>query len=174
MRGLREVRAALPDLIDGRMRSWGAACAVAPRDGRRQNRLMSSSSEPTTSSTSGAASTEPAASAGSGSPAPATSLIEVRNAPERSRYEILVDGEIAGFTDYRPEEGSLVFDHTVVLDQYAGRGLASALARGALDDVRAQQARIVPVCSFIAGWVVKNPDYGDLVDEELLARLTAS
>ncbi len=118
--------------------------------------------------------TEPTPPLPSAVPEPAGSVIVVRDAPERSRYEILVDGVIAGFTDYRPQEGSLVFDHTVVEEQYAGRGLASALARGALDDVRTQRERIVPVCSFIAGWLAKNPGYDDLVDRDLLARLRAS
>ena len=101
-------------------------------------------------------------------------MIEVLDAPERSRYEILVDGTFAGFTHYQPNEGSLVFDHTVIKEQFAGQGLASKLARGALDDVRAQQGRIVPLCEYIAGWLQKNPDYDDLVDRDLLARILAT
>jgi uncharacterized protein len=101
-------------------------------------------------------------------------VIEVRHAPERTRYEILVEGRIAGFTQYHSLEGALVFDHTVIKDQYAGRGLASTLARGALDDVRAQQRRIVPLCEYIAGWLERNPDYDDLVDRDLLARILAT
>lgn len=101
-------------------------------------------------------------------------MIEIRNAPERDRYEILVDGTFAGFSHYQPQEGSLVFDHTVIREQFAGQGLASKLARGALDDVRAQQGRIVPLCEYIAAWLEKNSDYDDLVDHDLLARIVAT
>jgi uncharacterized protein len=101
-------------------------------------------------------------------------VIEVLDAPERSRFEILVDGTFAGFTHYQPYEGSLVFDHTVIKEQFAGQGLASKLARGALDDVRARQGRIVPLCEYIGGWLEKNPDYDDLVDRDLLARILAT
>jgi hypothetical protein len=101
-------------------------------------------------------------------------VIEVRDAAERSRYEVLVDGQVAGFTHYQPYEGSLVFDHTVIHEQFAGQGLASTLIRGALGDVRAQQRRIVPLCEYVAGWLEKHPDHTDLVDRELLARILAT
>jgi uncharacterized protein len=101
-------------------------------------------------------------------------VIEVRNAPERSRYEILVDGTFAGFTHYQPFEGSLVFDHTVIKEEFAGQGLASKLVRATLDDVRAQQLRIVPLCEYIAAWLEKHADYDDLVDRDLLARILAT
>lgn len=101
-------------------------------------------------------------------------MIEVRNAPERSRYEILVDGTFAGFTHHQPYEGSLIFDHTVIKEQFAGQGLASKLVRATLDDVRTQQLRIVPLCEYVAGWLEKHPDYDDLVDRDLLARILAT
>jgi predicted GNAT family acetyltransferase len=101
-------------------------------------------------------------------------VIEVLDAAERSRYEILVDGAFAGFTHYQHCEGALVFDHTVIKEDFAGQGLASKLVRATLDDVRGRQRRIVPLCEYVAGWLVKNPDYGDLVDRELLAHMTAT
>jgi predicted GNAT family acetyltransferase len=101
-------------------------------------------------------------------------MVEVLDAPERSRYEILVDGTFAGFTHYQPTEGSLVFDHTVIKEQFAGQGLASTLVRATLDDVRARQGRIVPLCEYVAAWLEKNPDYADLVDRDLLARILAT
>lgn len=101
-------------------------------------------------------------------------VAEVRDNPERTRYEIVVDGEVAGTAHYSLYEGSLVFDHTVIDDAYAGRGLARVLARGALDDVRAHGQRIVPLCEFMAGFLAKNPEYDDLVDRPLLDRILAS
>ncbi len=98
-------------------------------------------------------------------------MIEVLDVTERSRYEILVDGTFAGFTRYRHHEGALVFDHTVIKDEFAGQGLASKLVRATLDDVRAQNVRIVPLCAYVASWLEKHPDYADLVDRDLLARI---
>ena len=101
-------------------------------------------------------------------------MIEVVDAAERSRYEILVDGTYAGFTHYQHYEGSLVFDHTVIKEDFAGQGLASKLVRATLDDVRARQGEIVPLCEYVAGWLAKHPDYDDLVDRDLLARMTTT
>jgi hypothetical protein len=98
----------------------------------------------------------------------------VRHAPERTRYEVLVDGSVAGAAHYLEFEGRLVFDHTVIDDAYGGRGLGKVLAQGALDDVRAHGQRIVPLCEFMAGFLAKNPEYDDLVDRELLDRILAS
>jgi uncharacterized protein len=51
-----------------------------------------------------------------------------------------------------------------VFDQFEGHGVGSALARSALDEVRAKGERdVVPVCPFIHGWIDDHPEYGDLV-----------
>ena len=48
-------------------------------------------------------------------------------------------------------------------DAFEGQGVGSALARTALDDVRASGRSAVPKCPFIRGWIDKHPDYADLV-----------
>ena len=82
---------------------------------------------------------------------------------EASRFEIRVDGELAGFADYRAEDGALAFTHTVVEDAYEGQGVGSALARGALDAVRERGGQVLPYCPFVRGWIAQHPDYVDLV-----------
>jgi predicted GNAT family acetyltransferase len=42
-------------------------------------------------------------------------------------------------------------------------GLGSRLVRAALDDVRSQGGRVVPLCPFVRGWIERHPDYADLV-----------
>ena len=80
-----------------------------------------------------------------------------------SRYEILVDGVRAGFTRYRRTPRAVVFEHTEIDDAYEGHGLGGRLARGALDDVRAEGGRVVAECPFIKGWIAKHEDYQDLL-----------
>lgn len=88
---------------------------------------------------------------------------EVRRNAERSRYEILVDGEVAGIADYREDGGVWVFPHTVIDSHRRGRGLGAALVRGALDDVRARGATVVPSCWYVAQFVDEHPEYADLL-----------
>lgn len=99
--------------------------------------------------------------------------IDVRDVPERNRYEITVDGDLAGFAEYREVEGARVFTHTEVFDAYEGKGVGSALAKGALDHVRASGQRIVARCPFIAEYVERHDEYADLVDAAVDARLRA-
>jgi predicted GNAT family acetyltransferase len=87
----------------------------------------------------------------------------VRNAPERSRYELLVDGEVVGVADYEDAGDHLVFPHTFVEPAWRGRGLAEELVRYALDDVRASGRRIVPACWYVAQFVDRHPAYADLL-----------
>lgn len=93
-------------------------------------------------------------------------VVTVQDAPDRSRYEIFVDGDRAGFSVYRDESGRRVFTHTVVDDDYEGQGIGSALARGALDDTRAKGLAVVARCPFIARFVERHPEYADLVAED--------
>ncbi|MCU1405490.1 MAG: N-acetyltransferase [Glaciihabitans sp.] len=80
------------------------------------------------------------------------------------RYE-LFDGEtLVGTSVYRDAGERRVFTHTEIDSAYAGRGLASALVRFALDDVRSRGKRVVAVCPMVNAFLAKNPDYNDLVD----------
>jgi predicted GNAT family acetyltransferase len=91
--------------------------------------------------------------------------VTVSDAPERRRYEALVDGEVGGFAEYTLSGDHIIFTHTEVDDAYEGQGVGGALARGALDDARARGLRGVPRCPFIRGWIGRHPDYADLVDQ---------
>jgi predicted GNAT family acetyltransferase len=51
--------------------------------------------------------------------------------------------------------------------------VGSALARGALDDVRAAGGRIAPLCPFIAGYIRRHGEYADLIDRPLLDQLSS-
>lgn len=97
--------------------------------------------------------------------------VDVVEVEELQRYEARIAGELAGFAEYRRRDGRTVFTHTEVDDRFEGQGVGGALAKGALDDVRARGERAVPVCPFIAAWIERHPDYDDLVDHELYAKL---
>jgi hypothetical protein len=88
---------------------------------------------------------------------------DVRHNPEQSRYEIRLDGQVVGFTEYNRHDGRIDFLHTEIDDAFEGRGLASTLIRFALDDARAKQEPVVPYCRFVRGFIEKHPDYQDLV-----------
>jgi predicted GNAT family acetyltransferase len=100
-------------------------------------------------------------------------VTEVRDNKGRFRYEIVVDGTVAGFVQYSMRGGRLILVHTEISDEFAGRGLATQLVRGALDDARSRNLRIVPICPFVEGYIERHPEYDDLVDHELFERLNS-
>lgn len=90
----------------------------------------------------------------------------VVDVPERSVFEILVDGEVAGFAEYRRGDGEISLTHTEVDPAYEGHGIGSRLARAVLDTARAEKLAVLPYCPFIKGWIAKHPEYTDLVPQE--------
>ena len=88
--------------------------------------------------------------------------IDVHDNPAQQRYEITVDGDLAGFAVYYLEGERIVFVHTEVVLAYEGQGLGSRLARHALDDVRGRGLRVVPACPFFRRYIGTHPEYQDL------------
>lgn len=91
----------------------------------------------------------------------------VADHPEASRYEIHVDGELAGAAYYDLKDSTISFTHTEIADRFEGRGLGSQLAHGSLDDARRRDLRVVPKCPFIREFISKHDEYRDLVPESV-------
>ncbi len=83
--------------------------------------------------------------------------------PERRRFEIFVDDTRVGLAAYRDEPGRRVFTHTEIDPAFEGRGLGSLLAVFALDETRTERLHVVPLCSFIAAYIERHPEYQELV-----------
>lgn len=88
---------------------------------------------------------------------------EVRNNHTAGRYELLVDGELAGIADYVVRGDVVVLPHTEIDRSRRGQGLGAVLVQHALDDIRASGRTIVPACWYVAQFVDENPSYRDLV-----------
>lgn len=87
----------------------------------------------------------------------------VTDRPEELRYEIEVDGEVAGFLLYRREPGVLELVHTDVDPRSEGKGVGAALVQGTLDDVRARGLKVRPFCPFVRAYLRRHPEYEDLI-----------
>ncbi|MBT2230829.1 GNAT family N-acetyltransferase [Nonomuraea sp. NEAU-A123] len=93
--------------------------------------------------------------------------VEIVDNTEQSRFEIFVDGTVAGFADYRLLPTKIVFTHTEVLPEYEGQGLAGKLVGHALDASRDTGLRVVPLCPYVAKYIERHPPYKDLVDDSV-------
>jgi predicted GNAT family acetyltransferase len=82
----------------------------------------------------------------------------------QSRYEVRLDGELAGQAQYRQEGGAVRLTHTEVDPRFEGQGLASRLAAFVLEDLKARGSKVIPSCAFMAGYIARHEkEYGDLV-----------
>ena len=94
------------------------------------------------------------------------SNIEVVHIPEDSRYEIHVDGKVAGFTEAKERaDGVVLFPHTVIEDEFEGQGLGTDLVVGALDDIRRRGVKIEVTCPYIRHFLRTHAEYRDLLAE---------
>ena len=88
----------------------------------------------------------------------------VADAVDASRYELRLGDVVAGYAEYhRRGAKQTAFTHTVVGDEYGGRGFGSTLIRGALDAERTAGRAVLPYCPFVRGFIEKHPEYLDLV-----------
>ena len=93
-------------------------------------------------------------------------MTEVRHLPERFIFAIIVDEEMAGYTEYRMGPGVRSFMHTIIDDKFRGQGLASTLVKQALDETRAEGLLVEPYCPFTLRYIKEHLEYLDLVPED--------
>lgn len=81
------------------------------------------------------------------------------------RYEIRVDGELAGFLQYKPHPGLIELVHTEIDEEFEGRGLGSQLIVFALNDARERGLAVLPFCPFVNDYMKRHRQYVELVPE---------
>lgn len=89
-------------------------------------------------------------------------MTDVINNHAKGRFELGADGHVA-VAYYKLKDGVITFTHTEVPKELEGRGIASKLVKGALEQVRAQHLKVVPQCSFVSGYIGKHPEFADLL-----------
>jgi predicted GNAT family acetyltransferase len=100
--------------------------------------------------------------------APTAANVRVLDVPERSRFEIRVDDELAGFTEYRRRRGLIAFTHTLIDPRFEGHGLASRLVQTALSEARSEGLSVLPFCPFVRSYIAAHgEEYLDLVPADL-------
>jgi len=89
--------------------------------------------------------------------------ITITDAPDASRYEARLDGELAGILEYVVKRNRIALAHTEVLPAFEGRGIAGRLAKFALDDARLRGLGVIVMCPFVRAYVERHPEERDIV-----------
>jgi predicted GNAT family acetyltransferase len=91
-------------------------------------------------------------------------VAEITNNVAAGQWEARLEGELAGYAEYRTRPGRVVFTHTVVEPRFEGRGIASTLITTAVEDAIANEWRITPICPFVRAWLKRHPEHHAWVD----------
>ena len=78
------------------------------------------------------------------------------------RFELERDGHVA-YLEYTATGNVLGLLHTEVPDALRGSGIASELAKTALDWAREHHMKVDVVCPFANGYLANHPEYSDLI-----------
>jgi hypothetical protein len=87
----------------------------------------------------------------------------VRDNKAQRRFELDVEGAVA-FANYRLTPSAVIITHTETPPALRGRGIASQLVEGALALIRSDERKVIAGCSFVADYLQKHGEYGDMVE----------
>ena len=79
------------------------------------------------------------------------------------RYEIFLDGQLAGYAEYADRNGVRNFNHTLTLPQFRGHGVAAQVVEHALTDTRNAGLKVIPSCWYVDEFIARNREFADLV-----------
>ncbi len=90
-------------------------------------------------------------------------IVEENTAAQRFETRI---GPHLAFAEYRRDGETIIFTHTEVPEEIEGHGVASALARTALEQAQVQHLTVIPQCPFFASYIRRHPHYASLVPSD--------
>ena len=89
---------------------------------------------------------------------------EFSDQPDANRYEMHVDGELAGVLDYSILGDSISLTRAYTAPQHRGKGYAAQLVEYAVDDIETNSSRhIVPMCWYVGDWFESHPERAALL-----------
>ncbi|MCZ7414515.1 GNAT family N-acetyltransferase [Streptomyces sp. WMMC897] len=100
--------------------------------------------------------------------------VEIVNATGQHRFEAHLGDRVAAVVAYRDTGRVRELIHTQVDAEFEGQGVASALARGALDELRAEGLLVRPTCPYVTGWIKRHAEYLDMVEPQAKPLVTSA
>lgn len=88
--------------------------------------------------------------------------VVVKDNPQHQRFEAAVGDHLA-VAEYALEPDCITFTHTIVPEALSGQGIGSQLAKACLQAARERGLQVKPMCSFIAGYIQKHPEFQELL-----------
>ncbi|HRQ21849.1 MAG TPA: GNAT family N-acetyltransferase [Anaerolineales bacterium] len=87
--------------------------------------------------------------------------LEIKNNPAENRFETWIEGELSKL-DYIEDSDTIVMTHVGVHPQHRGGGVAGRITQSALEYAKEKSLRVIPMCSYVASYIRRNPQYVEL------------
>ncbi|MBP7397687.1 MAG: N-acetyltransferase [Flavobacterium sp.] len=90
--------------------------------------------------------------------------VQLKTNDKTGIFFIEIDGkEEAMMTFFMSDDNKMTIDHTEVNPGNEGKGLGKKLVVKAIEFARANNYKIVPVCSFVKSVIEKTPEFQDIL-----------
>jgi predicted GNAT family acetyltransferase len=92
------------------------------------------------------------------------SKLEVTHNPAENRFETWVEGYQSKL-DYIQDGKNFVITHVGVHPEIRGQGIAGKIVEASLAYARENSLRVIPMCSYAATYIRRNPQYAELTNQ---------
>ena len=82
---------------------------------------------------------------------------------EGKQYEFHIDDLVPRIEYIKAKDDKIYLTHTEVPRQLEGKGVATALVRQVLEDIKQKDVTMVPLCPFVAMYIRRHPVWKSIV-----------
>lgn len=91
--------------------------------------------------------------------------LEVTHNEAEHRFEVWIDGLLSKL-DYIQDGKNFVISHVGVHPELRNQGIAGKIVQAGLEYARQNSLRVIPMCSYAAAYIRRNPQYAELMNQE--------
>jgi predicted GNAT family acetyltransferase len=91
--------------------------------------------------------------------------LEVTHNQSNRAFEIWIDGHLSKL-DYIQDGKNFVITHVGVYPEHRGQGVAARIVDVSLEYARQNSLRVIPMCSYAAAYIRRNPKHMELTEQE--------
>ena len=91
--------------------------------------------------------------------------LEIAHNQANHSFEVWIDGKLSKL-DYIQDAKNFVITHVGVYPEHRGQGVAAKIVDAALQYARENSLRVIPMCSYAAAYIRRNPKHMELTEQE--------
>jgi predicted GNAT family acetyltransferase len=91
--------------------------------------------------------------------------LEVTHNEANHTFEVWIEGYLSKL-DYIQDGKNFVITHVGVHPDHRGQGVAAKIVEAGLHYAREKSLRVIPMCSYAAAYIRRNPKHMELTEQE--------